>query len=367
SDIVIGGTATTTSPVFFSLSGVNASSNRLILGQNQNMDVVIGNTTSSGLNSAFQLSGNDLFVQGNIGSASSVYTNGAFVAGTDSTLYGDGFITRTSGDLAFTTGGTGNLVFNTDSDSNIRVSSTAPGNGTNVMAISNTGASNSFNLVDLNMAVGAGDAGVDTNVALNINVPGPAESGDVVYGIQISAAAASAGTLNGLRIDGVSAGAGTQDAISIGGSWDSEIRFFGTTPVLRMADSSTFDITDGTNNLWTLTDLGTAGQITVGGGIFTNVTSTNATSTNLAFTSASGSSLLLNTLTVGGQSVCLANGGNCPAGFTTDLNWSYSIANDLVYNATATTDIVFGSTTSTNAPVFFSLTGTSASSNRLII
>ena len=181
------------------------------------MDVVIGNTTSSGLNSAFQLSGNDLFVQGNIGSASSVYTNGAFVAGTDSTLYGDGFITRTSGDLAFTTGGTGNLVFNTDSDSNIRVSSTAPGNGTNVMAISNTGASNNFNLVDLNMAVGAGDAGVDTNVALNINVPGPAESGDVVYGIQISAAAASAGTLNGLRIDGVSAGAGTQDAISIGG------------------------------------------------------------------------------------------------------------------------------------------------------
>ena len=94
--------------------------------------------------------------------------------------------------------------------------------------------------------------------------------------------------------------------------------------------------------------------------------------TNLAFTSASGSSLLLNTLTVGGQSVCLANGGNCPAGFTTDLNWSYSIANDLVYNATATTDIVFGSTTSTNAPVFFTSQGlqhppTVSSSDRIRI
>ncbi|MBU1032665.1 hypothetical protein KJ937_01900, partial [Patescibacteria group bacterium] len=96
-DIVIGGTATTTAPVYFQLDGVSASSNRLIIGQNQNMNLVLGNTTSSGLNSLFQLSGNDLYVEGNIGSASSVYTNGAFVVGTGSTFYGDGYLSKTDG------------------------------------------------------------------------------------------------------------------------------------------------------------------------------------------------------------------------------------------------------------------------------
>ncbi|MFA5936102.1 MAG: hypothetical protein WC787_04615, partial [Patescibacteria group bacterium] len=105
SDIVIGGTATTTAPVFYKLDGVTASSNRLVLGQNQNMDVVIGAATSSGLNSMFQLSGNDLYVQGNIGSASSVYSNGAFIAGSGSTLYGDGFITKTNGNLSLSASG----------------------------------------------------------------------------------------------------------------------------------------------------------------------------------------------------------------------------------------------------------------------
>jgi hypothetical protein len=94
---VIGGIATTSAPVYFNLTGTSASSNRLIIGQNQNMDVAIGNATSSGLNSAFQLSGNDLYVEGNIGSATSVYTNGAFIAGTGSTVYGDGFLTKTNG------------------------------------------------------------------------------------------------------------------------------------------------------------------------------------------------------------------------------------------------------------------------------
>jgi hypothetical protein len=62
-------------------------------------DVVVGAATSSGLNTAFQLNGNDLFVAGNIGSVSSVYTNGAFIAGPGSTLYGDGYINKNNGNL----------------------------------------------------------------------------------------------------------------------------------------------------------------------------------------------------------------------------------------------------------------------------
>ncbi|MEK7655464.1 MAG: hypothetical protein AAB386_02185, partial [Patescibacteria group bacterium] len=56
-------------------------------------------------NAAFQFSGNDLFVQGNIGSATSVYTNGAFVAGTGSTIYGNGFISKTDGNLTIDASG----------------------------------------------------------------------------------------------------------------------------------------------------------------------------------------------------------------------------------------------------------------------
>jgi hypothetical protein len=61
-----------------------------------NNNVVIGgtSTTNTGLNSNFVMDGNDLFVSGNIGSASSVYTNGEFVAGSSSTHYGNGYITK---------------------------------------------------------------------------------------------------------------------------------------------------------------------------------------------------------------------------------------------------------------------------------
>ena len=110
-EILIGASNTNTSTArsFFNIVGTSASSNRLFLGQNQNMDVVIGNTTSSGMNAAFQFSGNDLFVQGNIGTATSVYTNGAFVAGTGSTYFGNGFITKTDGSI--TVSSTGNVTF----------------------------------------------------------------------------------------------------------------------------------------------------------------------------------------------------------------------------------------------------------------
>ena len=69
------------------------------------MDVVIGAVTSSGMNSAFQFSGNDLYVEGNIGSATSIYSNGSFIAGSGSTIFGNGIINKNDGNLILTASG----------------------------------------------------------------------------------------------------------------------------------------------------------------------------------------------------------------------------------------------------------------------
>ena len=96
-DLVLGGSTVQTAPVWFQ---VQATSTNLFLGKNgSSTNMFIGGATSTISNTQFQLDGNDLFVAGNIGSASSVYTNGAFIAGPGSTYYGDGYITKTNGDL----------------------------------------------------------------------------------------------------------------------------------------------------------------------------------------------------------------------------------------------------------------------------
>jgi hypothetical protein len=99
SDVLIGGATQGTSAFSFFTSN---TSSRLYVGAfGSSTNIVLGGSTSTISNTAFQLDGNDLFVAGNIGSASSVYTNGAFIAGPGSTMYGDGYIARTTGDLAF--------------------------------------------------------------------------------------------------------------------------------------------------------------------------------------------------------------------------------------------------------------------------
>jgi len=100
-DIAIGSSTLANSPFVF-LN--NTTTSRFLIGQNSSTgagaDLVIGATTASGMNSLFQLTGDDLFVAGNIGSASSVYTNGAFIAGPGSTSFGDGFISKNNGYLS---------------------------------------------------------------------------------------------------------------------------------------------------------------------------------------------------------------------------------------------------------------------------
>ncbi len=100
-DVVMGSTATSTgAPVYFDLSGgIDNVSSTVYFGHGTGTDVVIGgtSTTESGLHPLFTMNGNDLLVMGNIGSVSSVYTNGAFVAGTGSVFYGANGITATTG------------------------------------------------------------------------------------------------------------------------------------------------------------------------------------------------------------------------------------------------------------------------------
>ncbi|QQR60427.1 hypothetical protein IPH19_03360 [Candidatus Uhrbacteria bacterium] len=64
-------------------------------------DVYVGTSTYSvTLNSDFVLDGNDLFAADNIGSVSSIFSNGMLVTGeTGPTLFGDGFINQTDGAL----------------------------------------------------------------------------------------------------------------------------------------------------------------------------------------------------------------------------------------------------------------------------
>jgi hypothetical protein len=96
-DLVLGNQSTSTGAgAFFDLSGGTAGTSTIYFGFATNTNVVIGgtSTTQTGLNNMFVMNGNDLFVQGNIGSVSSVYTNGAFVAGASSTHFGNGFIRK---------------------------------------------------------------------------------------------------------------------------------------------------------------------------------------------------------------------------------------------------------------------------------
>ncbi len=69
-------------------------------------NVSVGTSTYGiALNSLFTMNGDDLYVQGNIGSVTSVYTNGAFVAGSGSTYFGNGFINKNDGNLVIQASG----------------------------------------------------------------------------------------------------------------------------------------------------------------------------------------------------------------------------------------------------------------------
>ncbi|MBU0999758.1 hypothetical protein KKG24_05715, partial [Patescibacteria group bacterium] len=407
-DIVIGGYSAASAPVFFSLIGTSASSNRLILGQNQNMDLVVGATTSSGMNSAFQFSGNDLYVQGNIGSASSVYTNGAFVAGASLSLSDNGIV-DSNGDMNFTSvtdgfnfnlgGGGGDdfivdtTTFVVESDNNrVGIGTAAPSeslhvSGGNVLIqpvkadgyisslmVQSTKSSATDAAMEVQSTPSGGEmrffrdnssavllSGVDDSYfnsdakKLGVGTTSPGgklevevDNGENTAGLLLDMNDSS-NNPNVLVINNAGTGysilADEGDVV-----FDANAIVGGSTSRTETLSHTGFVM--GGNDLFVAGMAGIEGDIYTDGSIYTSGTIQVATD-----------------VVVGGRSVCLSDGTNCPAssGSATDLNWTYSLANDLVYNATATTDIAIGSSSTASAPVFFSLTGASASSNRLII
>lgn len=69
-------------------------------------DLFVGTSTyAGGLHALFSMNGDDLLVGGNIGAASSVYSNGAFIAGSGSTWFGNGYINQNNGNLTLQASG----------------------------------------------------------------------------------------------------------------------------------------------------------------------------------------------------------------------------------------------------------------------
>lgn len=103
-DLLLGGSTTNTAGFIFDRSQTGTST--VFIGATTNTNLFVGTSTyGGGLSSLFTIDGNDVFVQGNIGSATSVYSAGAFIAGSGTTFYGDGFINKTNGNLTISASG----------------------------------------------------------------------------------------------------------------------------------------------------------------------------------------------------------------------------------------------------------------------
>jgi hypothetical protein len=118
-DVLLGGATVSSTPFRFL---AQTTSSRLFVGAyGSSTDIVVGGPTSTISNSLFQLDGGDLFTLGNIGSASSIYTNAAFFVSTG-TIYGDGFLSRSNGSITVTSSANVNFMMN----GNVGIATTTP-------------------------------------------------------------------------------------------------------------------------------------------------------------------------------------------------------------------------------------------------
>ncbi len=312
-DLLLGNTATSTgAPAYFDMSGQTSGTSTVYFAHNTNTNVIIGGTSSSVgfMNTELSLNGNDLFVAGNIGSASSVYTNGEFVAGTGSTRFGDGYINKTNGNL--TLAASGGYVLPSSN-----------------LAVSLGSSSQRFN--------GVFGSVTSTEFILANGVRIYQNVGNILLEANNGLAALIGGTTGGNFFYG-DINAGNNNVYNLGtfgNAWKSVYAsgtYYGTG--LEVANSTT---TNATN-----TNLYVSGTAST-----TALYANGVTTTNLG---------VAGTLLVGGQGVCLFDGSNCPVG--ADLNWTYDPTNGFVRTATSTNDLVIGNTvTSTGAPAYFDMSG----------
>jgi hypothetical protein len=262
---------------------------------------VIGAATGSITNTQFQLDGNDLFALGNIGSASSVYTNGSFVAGSN-TYLGSGSLSNNGGDLYLS------------SSADVVIQSN--GNKTGVGGIT---------APEAIFQIGPGTAGGNmTSASLGVNV----SNGQLYSVFRDTANAVEADILVG-NFGGVSAGFGTatnhplslfvnngsgiliaaNENVGIGPAYtpailpSEKLEVVGTASATRMSSGTTlphrnnlYDLGSATRSWANIYSSGTGSVLR--GLSFTNATGTNVTATNLyvdtiTFTNATGSNLSL--------------------------------------------------------------------------
>ncbi|MCE9586471.1 hypothetical protein K8R04_04105 [Candidatus Uhrbacteria bacterium] len=372
------GSFTTTTAQFF--GGFVAASSSVTGTLNVMGNVHVGAPTTS-LNSAFVQDGNDLYVEGNIGSASSIYTNGELVIGPSSTHYGDGFIKKLDGmqeltppiTYGFLMQMTGSLLVQATPDTNLAIPGDIAfyaGDGTSTLqggsAVSLQGGAGYNDGTGGYVSITGGLSGTSTFAAGGgVYIAGGPAVGD-----------GSGGGMSLTGADTFGAGNGGSLSMTAGTAYGT-----GSAGTFTLTAGSSFGVADGgsitlspgisiggrTGNLVLQSGFGYAppefrlaedqsfGSDYVG---FRAPTSVVATRVWILPDADGSSGQVLSTDGLGNLSFVTAGGGSAT---TTDYNWIYNNANGFVRSATATNDIVLGSTaTSTGAPVYFDMqTGTS--------
>ncbi|MEO5928184.1 MAG: hypothetical protein ABIO72_05675 [Patescibacteria group bacterium] len=337
-DVLLGGATVASAPFRFLATTTNS---RMFVGAyGSSTDIVLGAATASITHTAFQLDGGDLFVAGNIGSASSVYTNGTYNAGTQ-TLLGNGFLTKSSGD--FTVDAAGVVYVQPDGGS---------------MKIGGTDAPQAM------LEVGAGTHGATLGGSYDIGINSAGRAGlglvdstnglgEVLMGFASGIEALMVGTVtthplffetdNTIRgnvstIGNFSIGKTTSDAVT-------RLEVYGITSSTGMSSgnllphrNNTYDLGSATRSWANIYASGTIAGVTV-------------TTTNLR---------------VNGQLVCLANGTNCPAapGGGGSNFFSYDTARDITFLTTTTADVLIGGATKETSAFYFN---TQSTTSRLFV
>ncbi|MFH0881212.1 MAG: hypothetical protein V2A34_15985, partial [Lentisphaerota bacterium] len=110
-DVVIGASASATAPFYFD---VGSPSSSFQIGRAGNADLLVGTSTyGGGLDPLFVMNGDDVLVQGQLGSIGGLFSATSVIVGGGSTIYGDGLINKNNGNLVLQTSG-GYIIPQTD-------------------------------------------------------------------------------------------------------------------------------------------------------------------------------------------------------------------------------------------------------------
>jgi len=133
-----------------------------------------------------------------------------------------------------------------------------------------------MNIANNGASQGTSTTGVD-GLQINFDTAGTTNSADNA-GLRLNVTSNNNGTgttLEGIFIDNLSSAEAnaTESALKIGTGWDNELQFTDSTPTISISNGSILNITDGTQNLFTLSDLGGNFGATALSGAFMDINS----------------------------------------------------------------------------------------------